>query len=76
MSKPVQQPATVVEPDTRRRNFLIGAGVGTVGAAAALVAASTATPQASTEKPVEAASGDSGYRESEHVRRYYSTTRI
>lgn len=76
MSKPVQQPATVNEPDSRRRNFLIGAGVGTVGAAAALVAAGSATPQAASEAPATEAEAATGYRETEHIRRYYGTTRI
>ncbi|MBX9848245.1 MAG: hypothetical protein K2X64_03045, partial [Rhodocyclaceae bacterium] len=62
------------KPDSKRRNFLNGAGLGSVGAAAALVSAGAIKPTAepTAEKEVEG----KGYRETEHVRRYYGTTRI
>lgn len=61
--------------DNRRRNFLIGAGVGTVGAAAALIGGTAAAPP--QDAAGAAAQPDAkGYRETEHVRRYYGTTRI
>ncbi len=70
--KAAVQPNT--KPDSKRRNFLIGAGLGSVGAAAALVGAGAIKPTAepTAEKEVEG----KGYRETEHVRRYYGTTRI
>ena len=66
------------KPDNKRRNFLIGASLG--GAAAAAAAASGVTgvqPAAKTaDSLTEAAGKDKGYQETEHVRRYYGTTRI
>ncbi len=61
---------------SRRRWF---AGAGTVGAVAAVAATLPATglvakDSAGTE-PAESETG-SGYRLTEHVRRYYQTTRI
>jgi len=63
------------KPDNKRRNFLIGAGLGSVGvAAAAATALSGATPEA---KPAsEPVAEGKGYQETEHVRRYYGTTRL
>lgn len=56
---------------TDRRGFLKLAGAGVVGSGA--VAASTVVPaQAETEKPAES----QGYRETEHVRRYYELAKF
>ena len=60
--------------DLKRRRFLLGLGAG--GAGAAAVAAqplAAALPAAASETPTDATQG---YRESEHVRDYYATTRI
>ena len=60
--------------DSKRRRFLLALGAGSAGAAAA-AAPALAAPAA------EAAAGAApaatqGYRETEHVRDYYATTRI
>lgn len=72
-SKPVPQEAAV-KPDSKRRKFLIGASLGSVGAAAALVGAGVVKPAAEAAPAPELES--KGYRETEHVRRYYGTTRL
>ena len=67
--------AAAEKPDSKRRNFLIGAGLGGVGAAAALaggVAGVKPAPAPATEPLADS----KGYKETEHVRRYYGTTRI
>ena len=59
-------------PDSNRRRFLmLGAGAAGATAAAPLLAA----PAALVDVP-EAKPQSSGYRETEHVRDYYATTRI
>lgn len=60
--------------DSKRRNFMIGAGLGSIGAAAALVSSGTLKPAAETAAAVT--SDEQGYRETEHIRRYYGTTRL
>lgn len=81
MKKSTEQPqlnsADVADgqTDVRRRNFLIGASLGTVGAAAAAVGGATVATSGSEVVEAAATEGD-GYRETEHVRRYYSTTRL
>lgn len=62
----------------RRRGFLLGAGAAGAAAGVAVIAAKTAAPvQAVAEAPVaaEPAQG-SGYRVTEHVKRYYRTTTV
>jgi hypothetical protein len=59
---------------TQRRNFLLAAGLGSAGVAAAIVAAGR-----KGKKVAQAASGNegpSGYRASEHVLKYYKTTKV
>jgi hypothetical protein len=75
MSKPEKKAAVAAKPDSKRRNFLIGAGLGGVGAAAAL-AGGVAGVKPQAQPAPEAAVEGKGYRETEHVRRYYGTTRI
>jgi hypothetical protein len=59
---------------SNRRNFLLAAGMGTAGVAAAVVTAG--------RKPVVKAEADavdeqpSGYRESDHIRKYYKTAKV
>lgn len=65
------------KPDSKRRNFLIGAGLGGVGAAAALAGGVAGVKPAPAPAPAAEPLADSkGYKETEHVRRYYGTTRI
>ena len=62
-------------PLTNRRKYLLGAGLGTAGVAAALVARpGTATKQA--EAPGPAAPAHDGYRATDHVLKYYKTTKV
>ena len=60
--------------DLKRRRFLLALGAGGAGAAAVATSA-LARPVAPAEVPADADSGQ-GYRETEHVRDYYATTRI
>lgn len=55
-----------------RRNFLLTVGAGGVATVAAVAAT---RPQAPTKK-VAAAPGSKGYQLTEHVRKYYSTTKV
>lgn len=59
--------------DTKRRRFLMAFGAGAAGAASAsaLAAAPAAIVAPAGETPVS-----QGYRETEHVQRYYATTRL
>lgn len=61
------------KPNTRR-NFLLAAGLGTAGAAVA-VATGTARKKVA-EGPVGAAGKPTGYHASEHVLKYYETTKV
>ena len=55
-----------------RRNFLFAAGAGGVVTAAAIVGKS---PPAQPKK-AEAVTGSKGYHLTEHIRKYYSTTKV
>jgi len=55
-----------------RRNFLLGVGAG--GVATAVVVASSKSPQAQPRK-TGAVSGSKSYHVTEHIRKYYSTTK-
>lgn len=57
-----------------RRGFLISIGAGTVASAAAVVGA--VTPGADGGHETERREGESGYRVSEHINKYYRTTRV
>jgi hypothetical protein len=61
-------------PDFKRRRFLLALGAGGAGAAA-VATQSIARPLAPTTAQDDADSSQ-GYRETEHVRDYYATTRI
>jgi hypothetical protein len=59
---------------TDRRNFLLAAGLGGAG-----VAAAVATGAKALRKPKEeavAASKETKYRDTEHIRKYYETTKV
>ena len=59
---------------TNRRKFLLAAGLGGAGAAAAVVTATTkAKPAASGVPAVDQATG---YRVTEHIEKYYKTTKV
>jgi ferric-dicitrate binding protein FerR (iron transport regulator) len=64
-------------PRNGRRRLVVGAGV--AAGAAALAAAALQRHQPETPSPVAAAEGGSdpaqGYRLTDHIRRYYETTR-
>ena len=75
-SGPAGDPAPVSEkPDGRRRRLLLALGAGGAGAAAAALASAPAAI-AAPDKAAPAASDAAGYRETEHVRDYYRTTRM
>jgi hypothetical protein len=57
-----------------RRNFLIGAGAGGVATAVAIATAAKG-PQEQPKK-TGAASGSKGYHVTEHIRKYYATTKV
>ena len=65
--------AAAPSPDSKRRRFLMAFGAGAAGAASA--SALAATPAVVVEA-AEPAAASQGYRETEHVRNYYPTTRI
>ncbi len=56
-----------------RRNFLLAAGAGGVAAAAAVVAGKSS--QGEPQK-AEVVSGSKGYHVTEHIRKYYHTTKV
>ena len=55
-----------------RRNFLLAVGAGGAAATAALVAKGAQTQS----KKNEAVSGSKGYHLTDHIRKYYSTTKV
>ena len=61
-------------PDRKlsRRNFLLAAGAGGVGVAA-VVAGKSSQGQ---PKKAEVVSGSKGYHVTEHIRKYYNTTKV
>jgi hypothetical protein len=62
-----------VKPSTRRRNFLLAAGLG--GAGAVAVVAGALKPQQAS-KTAENAPAAQGYRATEHILKYYKTTEV
>ena len=60
---------------SQRRKFLLGAGLGTAGVAAALVARN-GTPAKQASGSPEAAEGGDGYRATDHILKYYKTTKV
>lgn len=61
------------QPDIRRRRFLLAVGAGAASAAAS--APATAGPAAAVAQAAPEPES-TGYRETEHVRRYYASTRL
>lgn len=67
--KPVSRPANL-----RRRGFLLSIGAGgTAAAAVALKPLSAVSPPA---VPLAAPAAGQGYRDTQHIRDYYRTTKI
>jgi len=62
-------------PDRKlsRRNFLLAAGAGSVAATAAVIAGTDGQVE---PKKTEAVSGSKGYHVTEHIRKYYNTTKV
>lgn len=69
------QPSLPLAQEPRRRGMVVGAGIAGVAAlaAGALHRGTQAGP--SEEAVASGTSADSGYRLTEHIRRYYETTR-
>ena len=61
------------EPNSRRK-FLISIGAGGAATAAAVVAAVAPEPEVAPTSRAESAK--SGYQVSEHINKYYRTTRV
>ena len=61
---------------SQRRKVLLGAGLGTAGVAAALVARSGVPAKAGTAAGTDVAEGGDGYRATDHVLKYYKTTKV
>jgi len=60
-----------------RRNFLLGATVGTVGAVAAVVVGKQATaPAVVASGAAVPAAKVKGYHVTDHIQKYYETTKI
>jgi hypothetical protein len=57
-----------------RRNFLLAAGLGGAGVAAAVVTGTR--PVKAGHAAAEAGAEASGYRETDHIRKYYKTTKV
>jgi len=57
-----------------RRGFLISMGAGSVAAVAAAVTA--ATPETKSSEQANGQQAKRGYRVSEHINKYYRTTRV
>jgi hypothetical protein len=75
-NSPRVDPPDSKEPRTARRRLVVGASV----AAGAALAAAALRHQADTKAPIAAADAKTGpeqggYRLTDHVRRYYETTR-
>ncbi|HLX29799.1 MAG TPA: transcriptional initiation protein Tat [Casimicrobiaceae bacterium] len=60
-------------PDSKRRRFLMAFGASAAGAASASALAATPAAIVTSE---QSPSKSQGYRETEHVRNYYDSTRI
>ena len=64
-----------MKPDRKlsRRSFLISVGTGGAAVTAAVVAGKTSQDQ---PKKAEAVAGSKGYHVTEHIRKYYETTKV
>lgn len=64
------------QPKPSRRGFFFGAAATGVAAAAVIALPGAQIPEASSAEPRPAPEKGGGYSLSEHVKRYYQTTRI
>lgn len=78
--KQATQPATqpTIDPPALQRRKLLGAAgtTGALAAAATLLATRQNEPAEAAEAQTDAAPAKGGYRLSEHVMRYYQTTKV
>jgi hypothetical protein len=71
--KPDQSPRST---DTKRRGFLLALGLGGAGAAALAARSLSGVAPNATATPVDADVKGAGYQATDHVKRYYQTTKI
>jgi hypothetical protein len=72
---PASAPTRAIDsPDVKRRRFLLALGAG--GAGAAAVATNALARPVLPAQSADTAESSQGYRETDHVRNYYATTRI
>ena len=62
-------------PDTRRRGFLLALGLGGAGAAALAARSLSGVAPKAPATPGDAAVKGAGYQTTDHVKRYYETTK-
>jgi len=73
---PRPDPAAAASP-LKRRGMLVGTGVAVAaGVAVAVASRAVSDPAAEPAKPVKKDEDSAGYRLSQHVLRYYETTRV
>ena len=72
----VQSDKSLRSPDTRRRGFLLALGVGGAGAAALAAHKLSGVAPNATATPDDDATKGAGYQATDHVKRYYETTKI
>ena len=70
----VQSDKSPRSPDTRRRGFLLALGVGGAGAAALAARKLSGVAPDATKTRDDAVNG-AGYQATDHVKRYYETTK-
>ena len=66
----------VEKPENKRRNFLLGATLGSAGAVAAVVTGGSADVIEAVATADTKAKKRKGYHETPHILQYYDTTRI
>jgi hypothetical protein len=64
------------QPKPSRRGFVFGAAVTGAAAAAVVTLPGVQIPEAASAEPKPAPENGGGYSLSEHVKRYYQTTRV
>ncbi len=64
------------QPKPSRRGFFFGAAVTGAAAAAVVALPGVQAPEVSSAEPKPAPEKGGGYSVSEHVKRYYQTTRV
>ena len=69
---PHANPSSTPSTDLKRRRFLLAVSAGGAGVAAAATPAGAAVASATGASVPEG----TGYRETDHVKRYYDTTRL